>query len=75
MPSCVVLGGEADKDTYNENEAYDLKTGKWLTLKPMPTGLHGFGAAAIGDRLYVAAGAKGRGGRDVTDELLVFSLP
>jgi len=43
--------------------------------KPMPTGLHGFGAAAIGDRLYIAAGAKGRGGRDVTDELLVFGLP
>ena len=75
MPSCVVLGGEADKDTYNENEAYDLKTGKWLTLKPMPTGLHGFGAAAIGDRLHVATGAKGRDGRDLTDELLVFSLP
>jgi len=43
--------------------------------KPMPTGLHGFGAAAIGDRLYVATGAKGRDGRDLTDELLVFSLP
>jgi len=71
----VVLGGEADKDTHNENEAYDLKTGKWLTLKPIPTGLHGFGAAVIGDRLYVATGAKGRGGRDVTNELLVFSLP
>jgi len=71
----IVLGGEADKNTYNENEAYDLKTGKWLTLKPMPSGLHGFGAAAIGNQLYVATGAKGRGGRDVTSELLVFSLP
>ena len=71
----VVLGGEADKDTYNENEAYDVKAGKWLTLKPIPSGLHGFGAGVIGGQLYVATGAKGRGGRDVTAELLVFSLP
>jgi N-acetylneuraminic acid mutarotase len=71
----VALGGEADKDTYNENEAYDVKAAKWLTLKPMPSGLHGFGAGVIGRQLYVATGAKGRGGRDVTAELLMFSLP
>jgi N-acetylneuraminic acid mutarotase len=72
----VVAGGECrEKKTYPENEAYDLNANKWLTLKPMPAGRHGFGAVAVGKSLYFAAGALGCGGGDRSNELLVFSLP
>jgi hypothetical protein len=71
----VFLGGEDDRRTYDENEAFDLKTNRWLRLTPMPTGRHGFGAAALGDTLYVATGARGVGAGNPTAELLVFRLP
>jgi non-specific serine/threonine protein kinase len=71
----VFLCGEGDKRTHSENEGFDLKTNRWVTLTPMPTGRHGFGLAAIGKNLYVASGARGRGGREATDELTVFTIP
>jgi hypothetical protein len=71
----VFLGGEDDKRTYDETEGFDLRTNRWIRLAPMPTGRHGFGVAALGKYLYVASGAKGRGGDDPTNELLAFSLP
>jgi hypothetical protein len=71
----VFLGGEDDHRTYDENEAFDLKTNRWVKLAPMPTGRHGFGAAALGANLYIASGARGRGAGEPTDELLAFSLP
>jgi N-acetylneuraminic acid mutarotase len=71
----VFLGGEDDKRTYSENEGFDLKTNRWLTLAPMPTGRHGFALAAVGKNLYVASGNRARGGRETTDELTVFTMP
>jgi N-acetylneuraminic acid mutarotase len=71
----VFLGGEDDKRTYDENEGFDLRSNRWVRLAPMPTGRHGFGAAALGNYLYIASGAKGRGADDPTNELLAFSLP
>jgi hypothetical protein len=71
----VFLGGEDDKRTYNENEGFDLKTNRWVTLAPMPTGGHGFGAATVGSNLYIISGAKGRGSDQPTNETLVFNLP
>ncbi|HEY4407814.1 MAG TPA: kelch repeat-containing protein [Xanthobacteraceae bacterium] len=71
----VFLGGEDDKRTYDENEGFDLRSNRWVRLAPMPTGRHGFGAAALGKYLYIASGAKGRGGDGPTNELLAFSLP
>ena len=41
----------------------------------MPTGRHGFGAAALGKYLYIVSGAKGAGAGEPTNELLAFSLP
>lgn len=72
----VVFGGECRDDgkTFSANEGYDLATGKWKTLKPME-GRHGFGAATIGERAYFVAGAKKCGSHEVTNELLVFTLP
>jgi len=73
----VVAGGECRQDrTYSETEAYDLNTGRWSTLVPLPAGRHGFGAVVVGPALYFAAGSLdcGGGGR-LSDELLVFTLP
>ena len=61
-------------ETY-ENEAFDLKSNRWVELSPMPTGRHGFGAAALGKYLYIASGARGMGAGDPTNALLAFSLP
>src|SRR5262249_22215086 len=37
----LVTGGETRAKTFSENEAYELKTGRWLTLAPLPEGRHG----------------------------------
>jgi hypothetical protein len=70
----MVVGGECDRGhTFNQNEAYDLATDRWLALAS-PVGRHGFGGATVGEAAYFAGGNKGCGGGDVTDELLMFRL-
>jgi N-acetylneuraminic acid mutarotase len=73
----VVDGGEwpPEKRTFTENEGYDLKTNSWTSLAPMPLGSHGFGAGVIGPNLYFAGGSTLPGGGDLTDRLLMFTLP
>jgi N-acetylneuraminic acid mutarotase len=71
----LVIGGETRKATFVENEGYDVKSGQWRTLAPLPEGRHGHGVAVIGDAVYVVGGALGPGGRGVTDQLIVFALP
>jgi N-acetylneuraminic acid mutarotase len=78
----LYVGGECKKpnpkgggDTFNENEAFDPKTNRWLTLASLPAGRQGFGAAAIGQFAYFAAGSLGCGGGPMTQELLAFHLP
>ena len=72
----LVLGGELPPDyTFANNEAFDPKTNTWQTLAPMPEGRHGTGAATIGDHVYLAGGSLKPGGRGVTDEMIVFTLP
>jgi hypothetical protein len=77
----LYAGGECKKpnpkgggETFSENEAFDPKTNRWLILAPLPAGHQGFGAAAIGQYAYFAAGSLGCGGGPMTDQLLVFSL-
>lgn len=70
----VVFGGEChNESTFTVNEAYDLSDKQWKTLKPVK-GRHGFGAATINGRIYFVAGARGCGGKDLSKELLVFTL-
>ena len=70
----LVVGGECDRGrTFNQNEAYDLRADRWLTLAS-PVGRHGFNGATLGDDAYFAGGNKGCGGGDTTDELLLFKL-
>jgi N-acetylneuraminic acid mutarotase len=73
----VVDGGEwpPEKRTFTENEGYDLQSKSWVTLAPMPLGAHGFGAGVIGPNLYFVGGATLPGGGDLTDRLLMFTLP
>jgi len=71
----VVVGGETRAKTFTENEAYDLKAGRWVTLAPLPEGRHGHGAAVVGDSIYFVGGALGPGGRGQTDQLIMFTLP
>lgn len=78
----LYAGGECKKpnpngggDTFFENEAYDPKTNRWLTLAPLPAGRQGFGAEAVGQYAYFAGGSLGCGGGPLTDQLLAFRLP
>jgi N-acetylneuraminic acid mutarotase len=71
----LVIGGEDEERTYVENEAYDVTTGRWSKLAPMPAGRHGHGVAAVGPSAYVVGGALKRGAGDTTDQLLAFTLP
>lgn len=68
-----VIGGECREGrTFPQSEAYDPKSGRWRALTPLPHGRHGFGAADVDGVVYVAGGAEGCGGRDVTDEILAL---
>jgi len=72
----LVLGGELPPDhTFPENEAYDPKTNRWITLAPMPHGRHGFGGDVIGDDAFFVGGSLTPGDRGLTDQLLMFHLP
>jgi hypothetical protein len=72
----LVLGGELPPDhTFPENEAYDVSRDRWVTLAPMPAGRHGFGGAVIGSSAYFVGGSLTPGGRGITDQLIMFSLP
>lgn len=75
-----VLGGEGNPNhplgIYPQTEGYNPLTDRWETLVPMPTPRHGMGAAVIGDKIYVPAGAT-RQGLGITPPLFmeVFTPP
>jgi Kelch motif len=69
------LGGELAPNTFAQNEAYDPKTKSWRTLAPMPGGRHGTAAATTGGHVYIAAGSLKPGAGQITDQLIVFTLP
>ena len=72
----LVLGGELPPShTFPENEGYDGKLDRWVTLAPMPAGRHGFGGAVIGSNAYFVGGSLTPGGGGITDQLIMFNLP
>lgn len=74
----VVDGGECNNGAiFNENEGYDVKSDRWVTLATMPIGLHGFGAAVVGPTLYFLGGANqcGGGPTKVSANIFAFNLP
>ena len=56
-----VFGGEGNTASstgvFEQNEVYEIETDTWRTDAPMLTPRHGIGAAVIGDRVYIPAGA------------------
>ena len=60
-----VFGGEGNQDDPNgifkEAEVYDPATDSWASLPDMTTPRHGFGAAIIGDRMYLPGGSTAQG--------------
>ena len=64
-------GGEG----FNENEAYDQNTDKWMTFTSIPEVRNGFGGGAVGAHAYFAGGAIGCGGAPTSDTLFEFTLP
>ena len=69
-----ILGAEDGTRTYDENEVYDVKAGRWIKLKQLPLPLHGSAVASDGSTLYSIGGAKKSGSLDVVDLNLAFSL-
>ena len=60
------FGGEGNPNSpigiFQEAEVYDPATNAWKPIDSMPTPRHGIGAAAIGHRIYIPAGATQAGG-------------
>lgn len=56
-----VFGGEGNASrpdgVFAQNEAYDPRRDTWEPFAPMPTPRHGIGAAAVGERIFIAGGA------------------
>ncbi len=53
----VAIGGETPTKVLGTVEAYNLKTGKWSSLPPLPTPRHGMAVAAVQSSLYAIGGA------------------
>jgi len=72
-----VFGGEgnnnASSGVFPDIDVYDPATNQWKALSPMLVPRHGYGAAVLDGRIYLAGGAvrQGAGG---SDEVSVFSL-
>ena len=67
------FGGESGQDlAHSETQRLDLATGEWTLVAPLQRGRHGAGAAALGGKIYVAAGSGGRGGGPELSSTEVF---
>lgn len=73
-----VFGGEGNPNSplgiYDEVEAYDPTTDTWTRFGPMPVPRHSFGAAVVGNRIYLPGGSLIRGsfGANVTTLMDAF---
>jgi hypothetical protein len=66
--SLIALGGEEPTRVDASAEAYDLASGTWSILRPLPEPRHGLAVAAAGDRLIATGGSAsaGHGGSSTT---------
>jgi N-acetylneuraminic acid mutarotase len=70
---CKTTDGK--RTTFDDNDAYDPKTNTWRKLKALPSGRHGFAAAAVGNALYYLGGSTQCGSSGKLDDNLAFTLP
>jgi hypothetical protein len=75
----VVVGGEGDAtgpgSAFRDTEGYEIVTGRWTKLAPLPLGKHGLGAASLGPAAYFPGGSSTRGGAGVTADMMMFTMP
>ncbi len=73
----LVIGGEsgAQPTAHAEVEALHIPTSIWHRLAPLVRGRHGTQAAALGTRVFIAAGSGNRGGGPELDSLEAVALP
>jgi N-acetylneuraminic acid mutarotase len=61
-----VFNGEMNPDSptgvFADNDVYDPRTDRWESLEPVPIPVHGTGAVAIGNRIYIPGGGTRLGG-------------
>jgi N-acetylneuraminic acid mutarotase len=66
-----VFGGEGNPDlasgVFPDIESYDPSTDEWEAYPPMKVPRHGMGAAEVGGRIYIPAGADRQGGAQADD--------
>jgi N-acetylneuraminic acid mutarotase len=71
-----VFGGEgnsaAASGVFREVEAYDPRADRWEQLPDMLVPRHGFGAATIGQRIYLPGGAEAQAGSNISAAHTVF---
>jgi N-acetylneuraminic acid mutarotase len=71
-----LFGGEGSHDSDNgvfpDVSAYDPATDTWEALPPMLVPRHGFGAAVMDDRIYLAGGADRQGGGAADDNSVFY---
>ncbi len=72
-----VFGGEyfspGGGGVYAEVWDYDADTDRWYEAGTMPVPRHGLGAVAVGEEIYVIAGATEAGGAGTSNRLSVFT--
>jgi N-acetylneuraminic acid mutarotase len=69
-----VFGGEGADNSlgvFDNIDAYDAETDSWQSFPPLTVPRHGFGAATLGDRIYLPGGAIHQGGA-ATDVVTAF---
>jgi hypothetical protein len=74
-----VFGGEGSEDAPNgvfpDVEAYDPATDSWEVYPAMDVPRHGFGAAVVGDRIYLMGGATRQGGGADSASSVYYFVP
>lgn len=80
----IYAGGECKKrdpaskfgggDTFDDTQAYNPKSDKWITMNSLPSGRHAYGGAVVGDVAYLPGGTLRCGGLPTTEEVLSLHL-
>lgn len=66
----IVIGGESGSQqaAHDEVEAFDPRTGTWVSLKPLRQGRHATQAIVHDGRIYIAAGSRTRGATEISSQ-------
>jgi hypothetical protein len=71
----VVAGGECrDFKPFVETEGFEVATGRWRTLAPMPIGKHGITGTTDGQVMYIPGGNP-ECGLSMSVRMVTFTLP